>query len=310
MWLKSIEASLTHETLLELFGYDYKKAYGFFSLLREKFDLDSPLPAYSNRAASVIGIKEEDINFHWRGVRAAYDKIRAPYEIIDEKSVFFSSSLTASEFPVPFLYAVGNLSLLSKPRLTVLGTLAPSGTGVELAADAADFAFEKKLVLFCPLMVGISSLAMAEMLKKSGNVIAFSSQFPTKAPNEQLKAQMVDIMKRGGLIISPFGPAAKMEKWHQVIRNRAIGVLSDKVFLVEEKDGGPAWRIFDSVDPSSSLRLVSSHMINRSGYSFVLEHIVSGALQFDGKKDFKKLLSPKVRATRGTGADELTLDLF
>lgn len=308
--MKSIEPSLTHETLLELSGYDYKNAYRLFCMLRDGFNLDSPLPSYSNRAASVLGISEEDINSHWRGVRAAYDRIRAPYEIIDEKNVFFSPSLVSSEFPVPFLYAVGNLSLLSKPRLTVLGTLAPSAQGGLLAVQAAGFALEKKLVLFCPLMVGVSSLAMAEMLKRSGNVIAFSSQFPTKAPNEQLKAQMVDIMKRGGLIIGPFGPAAKMEKWHQVIRNRAIGALSDKVFLVEEKDGGPAWRIFDSVDPSSSRRLVSSHMMNRTGYSFVLEHINSGALQFDGKKDFKKLLTPAVRSGRADRTDELTLDLF
>ena len=310
MLLKSIEASLTHETLLELSGYDYKKAYDWFRALRGRFDLDSPLPAYSNRASSVLGVKEEDINLHWRGVRAAYDRVRAPYEIIDEKSVFFSPSLTLSEFPVPFLYAVGNLSLLSKQRLTVLGTLAPSERGGELAAEAADFALERKFALFCPLMVGVSSLAMAEMLKRSGNVIAFSSQFPTKAPNEQLKAQMMDIMRKGGLIIGPFGPAAKMEKWHQVIRNRAIGALSDKVFLVEEKDGGPAWRIFDSVDPSSSIRLISSHMMNRTGYSFVLEHMNSGAMQYDGKKDFKKLLTPRPRTVRTARPDDLTLDLF
>ena len=307
--MQNINESMTYETVLSLFSENYSKAFSFFSKLRESFDLSDPLPSFAGRISSAIGRAEEEIDEAWRRIRASYQAVRAGYEIIDQRSPFFPESLLDSEYPVPFLYALGNLRLLEKERLTVIGSLGPSEEGARIAEDTASFINSNSLVLLTPLRLGVSSLAIADTLRGSGSVIAFSSSFVTKAPNERLRDQMADIYRRGGLILSASGPALRENKWHQVIRNRALSVLSDSVFMIEEKDGGPAWKIFDAVSPSSK-RMVSSHFIGREGYSFISHHLESGAMEYRSQKDLKKLISKKERQARIKTDLSLTPDLF
>lgn len=305
----NVEESMGFETILSLTGEDYRKAYEIYTILRKETDVSYPLPSYASVLSKMIGKREEDVDYLWRSIRDSYQRIRGSFEIIDDRNPLFPKEILESEYPTPFLYALGNLRLLEKENLAVIGSLSPDEESALIAMEASRFINSNKLVLLTPLRLGISSIMIADTIKDSGNVIAFSSSFVTKAPNERLKNQMVDIYKRGGLIISATGPSRKEDKWHQVIRNRAISALSDAVLLIEEKDGGPSWRIFDGAGDSVR-KMVSSRKAGRPGYSFITERIANGALEYRDERDLKKLLSKK--KSQGCIKTDLSLtpDLF
>lgn len=305
----NVEESMSFETLLSLFGENYGKAFEVYMQLKREVDISYPLPSYAERLGELIGKREEEIDAIWRGIRERYQHIRGGYEIIDDGSPLFPKELLKSEYPTPFLYALGNLRLLEKESLTVIGSLSPGLEAEGIVRDASAFIKNNRLVLLTPLRLGISSMMIADIIRDSGSVIAFSSSFVTKAPNERLKNQMVDIYKRGGLIISATGPSRKEDKWHQVIRNRAISALSDSIFLIEEKDGGPAWKIFDG-DGNAVKKMVGTHNRGKEGYSFIESRIRNGALEYRDGRDLKKLLNKREGRARIKTDLSLTPDLF
>ena len=137
---------MSYETILSLLGEDYKKAFSVYSILSKTVDISYPLPSFASTLASMVGVREEDLDSLWRRVRDSYQKIRGSYEIIDQKSPFFPSSLLSSEYPVPFLYALGNLRLLEKERMTVIGGLSPSEEAIAIAGEASSFLKENRIV--------------------------------------------------------------------------------------------------------------------------------------------------------------------
>ena len=304
----NVEESMCFETLLSLFSDDYKKAYEVYSKLKKEVDISYPLPSYASKLENVVLKREDEIDSIWRGIRDSYQRIRGSFDIISDESPLFPKELLESEYPTPFLYALGNLRLLEKESITVVGSLSPNAEAESVVYDVSDFMKKNKLVLLTPLRLGISSMMIADMIKDSGNVIAFSSSFVTKAPNERLRNQMMDIYKRGGLIISATGPSRKEDKWHQVIRNRALSSLTSSILLIDEKDGGPSWKIFDGA--GNAKKMVCSFNRGSEGYSFIDRSIKGGAFEYKDERDLKKLMAKKKGKGRIRTDLSLTPDLF
>ena len=304
----NVEESMCFETLLSLFSDDYKKAYKVYSKLKKDVDISYPLPSYASKLENVVLKREDEIDSIWRGIRDSYQRIRGSFDIISDESPLFPKELLESEYPTPFLYALGNLRLLEKESITVVGSLSPNAEAESVVYDVSDFMKKNKLVLLTPLRLGISSMMIADMIKDSGNVIAFSSSFVTKAPNERLRNQMMDIYKRGGLIVSATGPSRKEDKWHQVIRNRALSSLTSSILLIDEKDGGPSWKIFD--EAGNAKKMVCSFNRGCEGYSFIDRSIKGGAFEYRDGRDLKKLMAKKKGKGRIRTDLSLTPDLF
>ena len=173
----NVEESMGFETILSLTGEDYRKAYEIYTALRKETDVSYPLPSYASLLSKMIGKREEDVDYLWRSIRDSYQRIRGSFEIIDDRNPLFPKEILESEYPTPFLYALGNLRLLEKENLAVIGSLSPDEESALIAMEASRFINSNKLVLLTPLRLGISSIMIADTIKDSGNVIAFSSRF-------------------------------------------------------------------------------------------------------------------------------------
>lgn len=303
MLLQYIEESITYDVLLSFFSGDYKKAFQSFSLAGSRFDLSMSFPSFSSQLAPLIGARSEHLDEIYRNVRDAYGHFRADFIIIPSTSALFDRALCETECPVPFLYAVGNIALLAEDHVTICGGLAPSEEAREIAEKCAAVIARSKRCMMTPLMLGLSSWAISAFLKESSKLIAVSSSFVLKCPNEKIKDQMVDILRHGGLIISPVSPLSADIKYHQVVRNRAISALSDRILLVEEKDGGPAWHIFDEVKGEDKVRMISAHMLTLPSFSFAYARKQS-SLILSKAEDVKKLFRPMRRSRKKTESDE------
>ena len=308
MAILNIEKSMTYETILALVRSDYQKALDIYLEIEKRVDINLQFPFYAKDIVDLLPCRKEDAEEVWRRVRDVYDSKRLEYEIIDHKSPLFPQELMETEFPTPLFYALGNLALLEKPVVTVLGALSPTEKAKEVTKAFISHLTDGKHALLIPLEIGVPSFAAAELLNNGGNIIAVSAQFLSVPPVEALKVQMIEILKHGGLIVTSFGPCSKSEKWHNIIRNRAISAFAGAAFMVEEKDGGPSWKIFDMVE--SERKMISSHMLDNPMYSFARKRVEEGVQIAKGEKEYKSLLRKKRQSRAKKTTDELTLDLF
>ena len=308
MAIPNVEKSMTYETLLALVRSDYQKALDMYLEIEKRVDMNLQFPLYTRDIQDILPCSVMEAEEVWRRVRDVYDSKRLQYEIIDHLSPLFPQALMETEFPTPLFYALGNLALLEKPVVTVLGSLSPTEKAKEVTRAFISNLTDGKHALLIPLEIGVPSFAAAELLNRGGNIIAVSAQFLSVPPVEALKVQMIEILKRGGLIVTSFGPCSKSEKWHNIIRNRAISAFAGAALMVEEKDGGPSWKIFDMVEGEK--KMISSHMLENPMYTFAQRRVNDGVAVARGEKEYKALLRKKAQRRVKKTQDELTPDLF
>lgn len=162
-------------------------------------------------------------------------------ENLKDKDIFLITKLD-EEYPeklrvLPdspfFLFCKGDLSLLGKKSLSVVGTRKPSNYGRittnKLVGDIA----KEGIVIISGLAYGIDSIAHKRTLEVSGKTIAvLGSGFNYIYPSEHT-ALAKEIVDKGGLLISEYQPSKKSTKYTFPQRNRIIAGLADGVLITE-----------------------------------------------------------------------------
>lgn len=130
---------------------------------------------------------------------------------------------------VAFSYE-GALSLLTRPRVALVGSRACTGYGRELARRFAHALAEAGAVVVSGLAAGID---VAAHEGAAGATIAVLGQgIDGRMPAWQQRARDA-LLAQGGLVISELHPAAHADKHTFVVRNRIIAGLSRAVVVVE-----------------------------------------------------------------------------
>ena len=132
-----------------------------------------------------------------------------------------------------FLFCKGDISLLVKPSLAVVGTRKPTSYGrmatERLVGDVAKYG----VVIISGLAYGVDSIAHRQCLEVGGKTIAVLGS----GLNEIYPAEHVglakEIVQKGGLIISEYSPNRKATQYTFPARNRIIAGLSDGVLITE-----------------------------------------------------------------------------
>ena len=130
------------------------------------------------------------------------------------------------------LYAKGDLSLVNKKSVAIVGTRMPSNYGRVITERFTEKLAQSGLVIVSGLCYGIDEIAHKKTLAVGGKTIAvigsgFSNIYP--ASNTSLAQE---IAKRG-LILSEYPPSFKPKRYTFPRRNRIVAGLSDGVLIVE-----------------------------------------------------------------------------
>ncbi|AAL81437.1 DNA-protecting protein DprA [Pyrococcus furiosus DSM 3638] len=141
--------------------------------------------------------------------------------------------------PPKIIYAIGNVRLLNKPAVAIVGTRQPSERGEYYAEKVAEFYAKQGFVIVSGLALGIDSIVIKTALKTGAHVIGvLPSPVNDIVPksNEKLAEK---IIRSGGLLISELPEGTKPKKYHFVRRNRIISGISFAVVVIESelKDG-------------------------------------------------------------------------
>lgn len=135
--------------------------------------------------------------------------------------------------PPVILFCSGNIDLLSKPSISVIGTREPTMHGQVIASRVTSWFVEKGWVITSGLAKGIDTIAHQSCLNASGKTISVLAQGLEKvypAENKKLAQQIVD---SDGLLISEYKYNSYVGKSNFVERDRIQAAIAKAVILVQ-----------------------------------------------------------------------------
>ena len=180
----------------------------------------------------------------------------------------YPKELTKVKKPPKILYAIGNLRLLQRPKIAIIGTRHNTEYGKEMALNFAKKLSNKGYTIVSGLANGIDSYAhMGAMLGRGKTIAVLPCGFDHIFP-KQNKELYEEIIKNGGLAITEYAPNIKADKNKFLARNRIVAGISKGVLVVEgayRSGTSKTAQIANSID--IPVFCIPSNLDNGKGYT-------------------------------------------
>jgi DNA processing protein len=137
--------------------------------------------------------------------------------------------------PPQVLYCRGDLSLLTRPAIAIVGTRVCTNYGIDVAKRFARVFAENGVVVISGLADGIDTAAHLGAIEAKGGekntiaVLGNGVNYVFPANNKKLQ----ESIGKNGLLISEYLPNQHGAGFHFVQRNRIVAALSSAVLIVE-----------------------------------------------------------------------------
>lgn len=152
---------------------------------------------------------------------------------INFKDDIFPEKLRQTKNPPKKLYALGNIELLGKESLAVVGTRHITEYGIKNCKYFAQEIVKKEIPIVSGMAVGTDTVAHKTALAYGGETIAvLPSGFDCIFPKEN-RGLFENIIKRNGLVITEYPPETKAKSERFLQRNRIVSGLSEGVLIIE-----------------------------------------------------------------------------
>ncbi|HHJ5967087.1 TPA: DNA-processing protein DprA, partial [Streptococcus pyogenes] len=136
--------------------------------------------------------------------------------------------------PPVLLFFQGNLDLLEKPKLAIVGSRRSSDTGVKSVRKILK-ELGNRFVIVSGLARGIDTSAHLACLKNGGQTIAIiGTGLDRFYPKENRELQT--FLGKNHLVLTEYGPGEEALSYHFPERNRIIAGLSRGILVVEAKN--------------------------------------------------------------------------
>ncbi|WP_320127724.1 DNA-processing protein DprA [uncultured Sphaerochaeta sp.] len=217
------------------------KAMEAFAKLLPLLDTFEPLVLHISEYSHLLGVAEPDLSAIYYTLRPAFESMDEQVQVLTWEDPLWPKQTKGFAYCPRFLYVLGDLSLLAKPSLSIIGTRSPSLEGLSSAALTAQAIGSKGYGITSGLARGIDGVA---------HKTALASGYPTLAvigtpigscyPPEHKELQQE--IARKGAVVSRFAPSENTQKWFFLLRNRLMSALSLASVVIEDRDGGGAVR--------------------------------------------------------------------
>ena len=173
------------------------------------------------------------------GRRLAEQAERAGARVLIPEDVDFPPALRTIPDPPPVLFAQGNLALLARPAVAIVGSRDHSAYGLAVARSIAAQAARAGIVVASGMARGLDAVAHAAALDAGGTTIGVLGNgigviYP--AANRALYERVA----AGGLLLTEFPPGERPHAGSFPRRNRLISGLARVTVVVEAAVGSGA----------------------------------------------------------------------
>jgi DNA protecting protein DprA len=133
------------------------------------------------------------------------------------------------------LYYAGDMSLVARPCVSIVGTREATQKGAARAARLASELIQLGVVVVSGLARGIDAAAQSSAVESGGSTIAvIGTPLSMASPSEN--APLQELIWRKHLLISPFMEGRPVYKANFPQRNRVMAAISDATVIVEASD--------------------------------------------------------------------------
>lgn len=149
----------------------------------------------------------------------------------------YPAVLLADPLPPAVLFWRGDLDLLTRRRVAVIGTRHPTRSGLATAGVLAQQLAEAGVAVVSGLARGIDGAAHRGALSAKGPVIAVVGNGPDR-PYPQAHRNLWEQVCAEGVLVSEWPPGTGPEAFRFPMRNRILAALSEVVVVVESRESG------------------------------------------------------------------------
>lgn len=153
-------------------------------------------------------------------------------EIVDYESEIFPNMLREINGCPKKLYCIGNLELLGRRSMAVVGSRKTTQYGRNTAREIAMKLASKGITVVSGMAAGIDTCAHEGAVNQRGGTIAVLGCGPDIC-YPSINARLKDMIEVEGLIVSEFPPGTKVERYHFPMRNRIISGLCEGTIVVQ-----------------------------------------------------------------------------
>jgi len=222
--------------LLDDMALSYKTICFFYENFSYE-DLNSNIDKIKNEIIKNVGdgvfLKLKNANLDLK-----LEKIMQNLQKYDIKPIFYENPeypnlLKNISNPPMVLYTKGDISLLNKKSISIVGTRRPTTYGREVTKHFAVNLTKAGLITVSGLAYGLDMEVALSTLESRGKTIAVLGGGLDKIYPEQNTSLANKIVENGGLLLSLFPPLRRPTKYSFVDRNRIISALSLGTIIVE-----------------------------------------------------------------------------
>lgn len=236
---KHIQEAINYETLLLCIKKAESYVEPLFERLGEIVPLYNPLSLHPNTYSTVTGINADELLRTHSQVKAQFFRLEPNDVVLKRGDLFYPEHVASVPSSPRFLYVRGDINLLSKKCVSVIGTRNPSDEGKHFTTETVRALVNHDTVIVSGLALGIDGMAHITTLAEQGSTIGvMGTPLIEVYPKEHRKLQ--EIVGQRGLLVSRFSPATQTQKWHFLLRNRLMSSLSVGSIVIEDRDGGGA----------------------------------------------------------------------
>ena len=186
--------------------------------------------------------------------------------VIDISNILYPKNLLELTDPPPILYAKGNLNLLEKKIIGIIGTRKATNLGETIASRVGGF-FSKDFAIINGLVDGIDKSSISNKNHIYSNVIGIlSGGLNFNYTSSKITKDLAEkVLNNNGLLLSESQPSQKEDSFSGSKSSRIQAGLSDALILIQS-----------SIDGGSKYTLNSFKNLNRP----------LGIINFSNNKDF------------------------
>lgn len=181
-----------------------------------------------------------------------YTKIKEDFKslpketkILIYKDENWPSQIDSFSFPARVLYCLGNIDLLKKKSVAIVGTKSPKKETVVKVEKVVKALIRNEVLVTSGLSLGIQGHAAVNSLSNFSPVISvLATDLKSFYPEGHKKIQEY-IAREGGLVLTRVAPNNNNIKWNVLLRNRLMSSISSALMIIEERDRGGAVRMAD-----------------------------------------------------------------
>ncbi len=231
--------------------------------------------------------------------------VKEPYITIYDSA--YPELLRQLRFPPWVLFYRGDISLLKKPAVSIVGSRRPCDYGERMAVLSAEV-LSRRYVTVSGLARGIDGIVHRSSLSVGRTIGVIGSGFDFRYPREN--ASLYRTMEKNHLILSEYPHDTAVKKKHFPWRNRIIAALGQCTIVVQaDTKSGTMLTVNEALALSRDVYCFPYRMDDPWGRGCNLL-ISQGAYIIRDRQDLEQILPERIRSAQECLPSQANLDIL